>query len=94
MLQLLEQSDLWIALVWPTVQQWDIIFHNTHIMSLVEGDDESQRVGCKIWLVHIDFAVFAKQQANTPQAVTLSFELIQWKQYCTANWNAPPGLDN
>ena len=78
---------------------WNGVYNNWYISNwplaaMVEGDDEANRVGRKIRLKYVDFNLFVQQQVNTHQAITLSFELVQYKLYASTNYGTPPNVGN
>jgi hypothetical protein len=78
---------------------WNAAYNNWYISNwplaaMVEGDDEAQRVGRKIRLKYVDFSFYASQQANSHNAITLSFELVQYKLYAPGNYGTPPNINN
>ena len=67
---------------------------NWPLGAMVEGDDESQRVGRKIRLKYVDINLYAQQQVNTHQAITLTIALVQYKLYAPANYGTGPNIGN
>jgi len=84
---------------YDAVGTWNAAYNNWYISNwplaaMVEGDDEAQRVGRKIRLKYVDFSFYASQQVNSHNAITLSFELVQYKLYAPGNYGTPPNVNN
>ena len=79
-----------VAIMNGTYANW--CSSNYPLGTMIEGDNETERVGRKIRLKHIDFCFFSRQQTTTYQAIMLCFELVQWKLYSSSTYGTSPNI--